>query len=107
VVVGVNTTAMIEGAIFERPVLSVRADEFVHSQAETLHFALLESAGGVATANSLDEHVRQLAGALADPATYAERARRFVASFVRPRGMAQPATAHVCDEIERLALARS
>jgi hypothetical protein len=106
-VVGINTTAMIEGAIFERPVLSVRDEAFVHSQAETLHFGLLESAGGVATAGSLDAHMCQLAGALDDPAPYVARARAFVASFVRPRGAAQAATGHVCDEIERLALARS
>ena len=104
-VVGVNTTAMIEAAIFERPVFTIRDDNFTHSQAQTLHFAHLTAgdAGCVVEAASLGEHVAQLEAALRDPAPHVGAARRFVARFVRPLGIDRPATAQLCDLLERCA----
>jgi hypothetical protein len=104
-VVGVNTTAMIEAAILDRPVLTVRDAEFDHSQAQTLHFGLLplDAGGCVAVADSLDDHVRQLDAAIANPGAPVDAARRFVARFVRPLGVAVPATHHLSLAIERVA----
>lgn len=103
-VVGVNTTAMIEAAIFERPVLTIRDGNFAHSQAQTLHFAHLTVGDGcVVEARTLAEHVAQLDAALRDPAPHVASARRFVARFVRPLGVDRPATEHLCDALERLA----
>jgi hypothetical protein len=104
-VVGINTTAMIEAAILERPVLTVRDDEFVHSQGETLHFGHLpiDSGGCAHVATTLDMHVVQLERVLRAPAESLEAARRFVRRFVRPLGEGQAATHHVCDVIARVA----
>jgi len=104
-VVGVNTTAMIEAAIFERPVFTIRDANFTHSQAETLHFAHLtrgESTCAVMAA-TLDEHLTQLDAALRDPSPHVAAARRFVARFVRPMGIDRPATGLLCDLLERIA----
>ncbi len=108
-VVGVNTTAMIEAAIFERPVLTIRDSEFAHSQDQTLHFGhLAVDAGGCAlVAQTLDEHVAQLERVTTDPSAAVARARAFVQRFVRPRGISEPVTQHVCREIERIADGRS
>jgi hypothetical protein len=102
-VVGLNTSAMIEAAIVGRPVLTVLAPEFAGGQVGTPHFAyLLADNGGIVTAaNSLDEHVAQLARALAGDADAAARSRRFVESFVRPRGMDRPVAPLMVDAIER------
>jgi hypothetical protein len=103
--VGVNTTAMIEAAIFERPVFTIRDANFTHSQAETLHFAHLtrgESTCAVMAA-TLDEHLTQLDAALRDPSPHVAAARRFVARFVRPMGIDRPATGLLCDLLERIA----
>jgi hypothetical protein len=104
-VVGVNTTAMIEAAILQRPVLTVRDGNFAHSQAETLHFEhLTMSAGGcVVVAGGLDEHIAQLTQVLANPADALAKNRQFVERFVRPLGIDRPATDALCDAIERVA----
>ena len=61
-VVGINTSAQIEAAILRRPVLTVRAREFAHAQAGTLHFQHLVDPGSgfVQVASTLQEHVEQL-----------------------------------------------
>ncbi len=106
-VVGVNTTAMIEAAILRKPVLSVRDRAFDHSQRQTLHFAYVsnDETGFVVTAESLTEHVAQLESILADDTAAVAAADRFTTRFVRPLGMTVPATTHLCDAIERIAIA--
>jgi hypothetical protein len=107
-VVGVNTTAMIEAAIAERPVLAVEDAEFTHSQAQTLHFTHLRApAGGCAiVAPSVEAHLVQLEAVLRDPVAAVAAARAFVAAFVRPHGLARSGTDLLCDAIERQAAHR-
>lgn len=104
-VVGVNTSAMIEAAIVGRPVHTLRAPEFADTQEGTLHFRLLvdPDAPAVRMADGLDEHLAQVADAIARPDAQRERAERFVRSFVRPHGLERPATPIVADAIEALA----
>ncbi len=92
-VVGINTSAQIEAAILGRPVLTIRAPEFVHAQHGTLHFEHLvrEGAGCVQESASLEEHVRQLLAAVRDPGPAVARNRHFVESFIRPLGVDRPA----------------
>ena len=103
-VVGLNTSAMIEAGIVNRPVLTIVLDEFAGGQAGTLHFHYLRASNGglLHEAHSLDEHVTQLARALNGDGS-AEQARRFVQRFVRPRGLDVPVTPIMADEIERAA----
>jgi hypothetical protein len=102
-VVGANTSAMIEAAIAGKPVYTVLAPEF--NQAETIHFHYLrtEHGGFLHVAESLDEHFDQLAEGLAHEAEESDRARSFVASFVRPGGVDKSATAIYADAVEELA----
>ena len=106
-VVGVNTTAMIEAAILDRPVLTVRDAAFGHSQEQTLHFEHLtrDAHGFVLAAETLDDHVGQLEAVLENPGSRQDAARAFVGAFVRPLGTGSSATGHLCDSIERVALA--
>jgi hypothetical protein len=107
-VVGLNTSAMIEAGILGRPVYTVRTEEFAGGQEQTLHFhyLLADNGGLVDVAATLDEHVRQVAGGLTDPAPGRARSLRFVEAFVRPRGLERPVAPIVADEIERLATIR-
>jgi hypothetical protein len=102
-VVGLNTTAMIEGAIVGKSVLTVLAAEL--AQEGTLHFAylLVENGGFLHVASSLEEHAAQLGNVLDEDALGADRRRRFVESFVRPHGLERPVTPILADAVEHLA----
>jgi hypothetical protein len=103
VVVGLNTSAMIEAAIAGRPVLTVVRPESETGQLGTLHFhyLLAEEGGPARPARSLEEHVEQLAAALDGDA--GPPATSFVGRFVRPHGLDQPATPRLVDALETAA----
>ncbi|MEA2348588.1 MAG: hypothetical protein QOG62_2375 [Thermoleophilaceae bacterium] len=85
-VVGINTSAQIEGAIAGRPVLAPIAEEFHDGQMATVHFRHLlpENGGPLIVGGSLDEHVAQIETALEQGQD--EGGRAFVRRFVRPFG---------------------
>jgi len=105
-VVGITTSAFIEAAIVDRPVMTIYFDEVKQEHEGSLHFQLLLNfAGGLITAAStLEEHGGQLAmfvdGA---PPEVIERQRRFVQAFVRPLGLDVAATDVVADRLEEIA----
>lgn len=90
VAVGINTSAMIEAAIFGKPVCTVELPELADRQRGTVHFEYLVTAGGglLRTAASFEEHTRML-GDLIRRDTYGrdEQSARFVRAFVRPHGI--------------------
>jgi len=106
-VVGLNTSAMIEGAVLDRPVHTVLLPDFRDSQEGTVHFHyLLHGANGLLRASStLDAHAADLAatldGRVADPA----RSRNFVRAFVRPGPASVPAATRFVEELEMLVAA--
>lgn len=106
-VVGLNTSAMIEAGILDKPVLSLVMEEFAGGQEDTLHFHYLRAANGglLEEAHGFEEHVAQLAAALRASGKD-DRIREFVERFVRPRGIQTPVTPIMADEIERAARLR-
>src|SRR5262245_23151651 len=102
-VVGINTSALIEGGIVGRAVHTFLLPEFQTSQEGTLHFHYLLDAGLLRAGRDLTEHVSQLAAtlAVADPSLHSNRA--FVESFVRPHGLGVEATEAFVYAVERLA----
>jgi hypothetical protein len=103
-VVGINTSAMIEASILDRPVLTVQVEAFKDTQAGTRHFHyLLPASGGcVLSAGTLDEHARQLSEAIARPEAGRPARRHFVEQFVRPLGLERRALDAVVEAIERV-----
>jgi hypothetical protein len=101
--VGLNTSAMIEAAIVGRPVFTIRAPDFTGGQGGTIHFhyLLAEHGGPVTVADDFEQHVRQLDAAPALAQETAERSRRFLSDFVRPRGLDREAAPFMVEEIER------
>lgn len=102
-VVGLNTSALVESAIVDRPVFSILLPEFRESQEGTFHFHyLLDAANGFLNiSRSLDEHAQQLAALLSGGAVRSNR--RFVEHFVRPNGAGVAATPVFADAVERMA----
>ncbi len=99
-IVGLNTSALIESAIVDRPVYTVLLPEFRENQEGTLHFRYLLDAdhGFLYAARSLDEHARQLLEGLSGTAP--GRNRAFVEAFIRPTGLAVAATPRFVDAVE-------
>jgi hypothetical protein len=105
---GINTTAMIEVGAVGRPVFTVRAPEFAHTQDGTMHFRHLlegrDGAGLVQVADDLAAHVDQVAATLRDDAPSRARVARFIEEFLRPRGLDHPAVPLVADALEGVAI---
>jgi hypothetical protein len=101
--VGLNTSAMIEAGILGKPVFTIQTTEFEGGQEQTLHFhyLLTRNGGHVEVAGSLAQHIDQLRESLAQPGGV-DRCRRFIESFVRPRGIDVPVAPIMADEIERV-----
>jgi hypothetical protein len=110
VVVGINTSAMIEAAVAGRGVHVPLADRYRSTQEDSPHFDHLRTVGGglIVATDNMAEHAHGLAGALrgedADPAS--ERAGAFLASFIRPCGIDVPATPIMVDALRALAAER-
>jgi hypothetical protein len=103
-VVGLNTSAFIEAAIAQRPVLAVLPEEFRASQEGTLHFRYLIDGGLLTIARTLEEHEAQLATMVdAAPDWVMTRQQDFVRAFVRPRGLDVSATRAMADALESVA----
>ncbi|HXG87677.1 MAG TPA: hypothetical protein VNJ02_05010 [Vicinamibacterales bacterium] len=103
VVVGLNTSSLIEAGIIGRPVLSIVDQRYSRNQEGTLHWRYLSTVGGglLQIAHGLGPHIDQLAAILdaeAPPDT-----RPFVAEFVRPHGLSVPATPALVAGIEAMA----
>jgi hypothetical protein len=103
-VVGLNTSAFLEGAIAGRPVFATLLPEHHENQEGTIHFHYLLNVGGgvLHTARTLSAHFEQVNGALQAPERQSHRSRRFVDAFIRPRGVGVAATPVFADEVEKL-----
>jgi hypothetical protein len=103
-VVGINTSALIEAAIAGKGVYTVVDETFRETQIGTLHYHYLrhENGGFLHEAATLDEHVAQLRSGIRDASADLEQTERFVAAFVRPRGLGRSASQVLADEIEGL-----
>jgi len=108
VVVGVNTSALIESAIVGRPVFTYLAPEFRDTQRGTPHFGHLADGGPLRVAGSFEEHASQLVAAVARGGSDDRGSTRaFLRSFVRPHGLDVPATPLWVDAVEGLAGVRA
>ncbi len=101
--VGLNTSALVEAAIVDRPVFTILLPEFRDNQEGTFHFHHLLNVGEgfLNVSRSLDEHAAQVASMLDGGAMRPNRP--FVEQFIRPRGAAVAATPVFVDAVESLA----
>jgi len=109
-VVGITTSAFLEAAIVDRPVMTIYFDDVRQEHEGSLHFQLLLNfeGGMMTTARTVDEHVAQLATMVSGPPREVlMRQRRFVDAFVRPHGPDVTATAVVAERLESLGRQRS
>ena len=98
-VAGVNTTAFLEAAIADRPCLSIVSDRHREGQVERGHFQHLLKGRFIETVPDFQGAVSVVADVLEGRDAREARRRRFVESFVRPRGIDRPAGAAVAEAI--------
>jgi hypothetical protein len=101
-VVGLNTSALVEAAIVDRPVFTILAPEFHENQEGTFHFHHLMTVGNgfLNVARTMPEHVQQVSALAAGSPTRPNRP--FVECFIRPRGVTTPATTVFVETVEAL-----
>jgi hypothetical protein len=105
VVVGINTSAMIEASILGCAVMTILDRDYTAGQEGTQHFQYLLQVGGglLVTSRSFEEHAEDLARVLDHPTEYGERAQAFGQAFVRPYGLDCPAAPRFAQAVLRTA----
>lgn len=106
VVVGVNSSALIEATVVGRPVHVLEPAEFRASQREQPHFQYLTETPGVVTVVSgIDAHPPVLAEVVTHAGADHAPSLAFGRAFSHPHGTEQRATAVFVDALERVAAA--
>ena len=101
--VGVNTSAMIDAIILDKPVIAFLSPQYRETQSQTQHFQQLLRYDVVERAITAEECVKQIQ-ALDDGAdTRKEKRLIFVQEFIRPRGREKAVAEIIADEIEKIA----
>jgi hypothetical protein len=86
-VVGVNTTAMIEAAVVDKPCVTILTDRYQATQTGRGHFHHLLKADFLEVAHGFGESSDVIAHILAGEDVKAANRRKFVHEFVRPCGL--------------------
>ena len=90
-IVGVNTSGFLEAAIAGRRSLVLSLPETAPSQEGTLHFRYLLKGGFILRAGDMESHQAQLGQSLRQSGRIDPIVQAFVADFLRPNGVGDPA----------------
>lgn len=85
--VGVNTSAMLESAIADKPCITIVDDRYRRSQTEMGHFRHLINGDFLQVNYSYADAANSIEGILKGDDPKKENRRRFVRDFIRPHGM--------------------
>ena len=102
-VVGVNTSAMIEAAIMDKPCVTIMTDKYAHSQAESGHFQHLLKADFLEVASDFAEAGFKIKQILNGVDRKVDQRRKFVQEFIRPCGLDVSAGIICADQVEAIA----
>lgn len=102
-VVGVNTSAILEAAIVDKPCITIMTGFYVHSQSEMGHFQHLLDGNFIEVATSFSEAAALVANSIEGIDKMGKNRRKFLQNFIRPHGLDEPASEHMAIAIERAA----
>ncbi|MGD9057372.1 MAG: hypothetical protein PVJ41_10085 [Desulfobacterales bacterium] len=105
-VIGVNTSAIIEAAICDRPCVTILDAEYNFKQNGHGHFGHLISADFMEITHSFAESATVIAAVLAGKDSKKEQRLRFVSNFIRPQGLDRSASEIMAKAIESAALGK-
>jgi hypothetical protein len=103
--VGINTSGMIDAVVANRPCVALMVPEYDATQRHALHFKYLVQARTLELAESPASCAEVLLALMRGADSTREARRRFVESFVRPRGLDVPAGVVAARAIELAAQA--
>jgi hypothetical protein len=102
-VMGINTSAMIEAGILNKPVYTILDPRFQDVQTDTIHFHYLVKGGLIQSSENFNEHLQQLSAMLKGGGQeYREQIQHFICNFVRPYGLDVPCTPILANAIEEM-----
>ena len=103
-VVGINTSAMVEAAIIDRPVMTISDPSYADTQGGTLHFRHLQQYGFLMGSESIEANLGKIARLVRNDAELKTQSHaanfRFVNEYIRPNGIERPAAPFWADAIE-------
>ncbi len=102
-VVGINTSAMLESAIADKPCITIRAPIYQTSQAVEGHFRHLLNGEFLELAESHEGAVDIIERILNGQDRYASARSKFVEAFIRPHGLNVPSGPLIARILELLA----
>jgi hypothetical protein len=100
---GINTSAMIDAIVADRPCISVLTEQYRETQDEAAHFQHLRDSHAIVMARGAAEACERLASIMGGDDVTAPGRAAFVAAFVRPRGIDVPAGTQQAREVLDLA----
>lgn len=106
-VVGINTSAMLESAIADKPCVTIRAPIYRASQTAEGHFRHLLNGGFLEVAESHEEAVDIIEQVLNGQDRLAPARKKFVETFIRPHGLNVSCGPLISSIVEWLAEGRS
>jgi hypothetical protein len=97
---GVNTSALIEAAIVDRPCVTILAEQYRDTQQAIAHYQHLLNAGFLQVASDISSAADSVSAILQGNDGRREQRRRFLLDFVRPWGLDRPASRIMARAIE-------
>lgn len=102
-VVGINTTAMIEASVLNRPCLALMTEEFKGSQIDRAHFKQMLKGGFLETAKDFKDSAEILAELFNGNDSRKRQRLEFARDFLRPGGLDKKASFFAAQAIEMIA----
>lgn len=102
-IVGLNTTAIIEAAIVDKPCVTLISSRYSSTQSDTRHFNLMLDAGFLHVANDFQEAGKVITSIIDGSDKTADSRRKFIKEFIRPMGVGKPVAPILGDALEELA----
>ena len=106
-VVGVNTSALLEAAILDKPCVTVISEQYSSKQSGLGHFRHLLKGNFLEVTHSFPEAASVIAGILGNNDSRKAERHRFVRDFIRPHGLDQSGSEIIAIAIEFAALQKN
>lgn len=101
--VGINTSAMIDALVLNKPVVVFRIKEYKKTQIQALHFKQLVHSGAVEIIDNMYDFSNILVKILDNQDNKGFKRKQFVKKFVRPLGLEKSAGQQTAEVIEKVA----